>query len=129
MKDKVFIDDRNILNWIPENDPGDAEGTKIAIDLMKELLDENAPMPIIVDLSKAKRPDKNQRQIIISGLQNNFHAISKVALFGDTPLLKTIAYFIIKTSGFENMRFFDSRNKAMSWLVELEKYAPQSTQK
>lgn len=117
-KDKVFVDSKNILNWIPENPYGDASGTKATIDLMKQLLDEHGPMPILVDLSKADKPDKDQRQIIISSIQNNFHNISRIALFGETPILKVISFFIINTANYKNMKFFSSRSIAEKWLLD-----------
>lgn len=118
MKDKVFVDSDSILNWIPENNTGDVEGTSVSVNLLSELLEEHAPASVLVDLSKAQRPNTLQRQIIINALQSNKHNLRRVALFGESPLMKAVAYFIINTSGYDNIKFFSSRNKATLWLKE-----------
>lgn len=118
MKDKVFVDNEGILNWIPENVTGDVEGTSLSINVLTDLLEEHAPAMILVDLSKAERPNALQRQIIINAVQSNKHNIKRVALFGETPLMKAVAFFIINASGYDCMRFFSSRNKATMWLKE-----------
>jgi hypothetical protein len=121
MKDRVFIDSDNILNWIAENPTGDVEGTTLSVDVLSNLLDEHGPISILVDLTKADRPNTLQRQIILNGIQSNRHTIKKIAIFGESPLMKAVAYFIINASGYEQMKFFTSRNKATSWLKEAEK--------
>ncbi len=120
MKDRVFVDSDNILNWIPGNQTGDVEGTSMSVNVLSELLEERSPSCVLVDLSRAQRPNTLQRQIIINGLQSNRHNIQKIALFGESPLMKAVSYFIINTSGYENMKFFSSRNKAVTWLKEGE---------
>ena len=118
MNDKVFVDSKGILNWIPETPYGQTEGTKGAIDMIKQLLDEHGPMRILIDLSKSERPDKHQRQIIINALRNNFHNVSKIALFGVAPVMKAVAFFIINSAGYSNLKFFSSRSQAESWLMD-----------
>ena len=114
--DKVFKDHQSIINWIPENETGDIEGTKQSIEVIVSLLDENDTNGILVDLSKAERPDSHQRQIIVNAVKSNISKIKRIAIFGETPLLKTIAYFIINATGYSNMKFFDTRNHALAWL-------------
>jgi hypothetical protein len=121
MKDRVFIDSDTILNWIPGNPTGDIEGTSLSVNVLSDLLEEHSPTCVLVDLTRAQRPNTLQRQIIINGLQSNRHNIKKIALFGESPLMKAVSYFIINTSGYENMKFFSSRNKAVLWLKEPEK--------
>jgi hypothetical protein len=118
MKDKVFVDSDSIVNWIPENVTGDVEGTSVAVNVLSELIEEHAPSSILVDLTKAQRPNTLQRQVIINALQSNKHNIHKVALFGESPLMKAVAYFIINASNYGTIRFFSSRNKATIWLKE-----------
>ena len=116
--DKVFIDRYRILNWIPENPSGNVEGTQRSVDLMVNLLDEHGEMNILVDLSKADRPTAEQRKVIVNALRSYLKKIKKVAIFGQTPLMKAVSYFIIHAAGYSNTRFFDSRNKAEAWLRE-----------
>lgn len=116
MSDKVFIDSGEILNWIPENETGDIEGTRRSVQVMEDLLEEHTKMGILVDLSKAQRPNREQREIIINAIRSHTSNINKVALFGETPLIKTVAFFIINASRFENMKFFSNRSEALAWL-------------
>lgn len=115
-KDKIFVDRNNVLNWIPENPTGDTEGTILSFDVMENLLDQHGPMSIIVDLSKSLRPDSSQRHIIIGRLKEHMHQINKIALFGESPLMKAVAHFIINASGFTNIKFFQNRQQARQWL-------------
>lgn len=116
MSEKIFLDNHGIINWIPENSSGDLVGTKLSVDVMASLVEEKSPAVLLVDLSKAKRPTREQRDIIINGLQVNAHHIKKIALFGQTPLMKVISYYIIHATNFDTMRFFDSRTEAIAWL-------------
>jgi hypothetical protein len=115
-KDKVFLDRNNIINWIPENPTGDIEGTILSFDVMRELLNECGPTSVLVDLSKAIRPDASQRKIMIERIKDDLGNIKKGAIFGNTPLMKAVAYFVINATGIKNIKFFDSRNQAMTWL-------------
>ena len=118
MRGKIFADSNKIINWIPENPTGDVSGTKIAMDLISNLLEEQEKSSILVDLTKSFRPNTAQRQIIINALKNNFHNISKIAIFGENALMKAVAAFIINASGYTNMHFFVNRNQATQWLLE-----------
>ena len=105
------------MNWIAEDPTDDVEGIKLSMDIMVGLLEEHqGPINLIVDLSKGQRPNKVQRQIIINTLQSNHHNIKKVAIFGASPLMKAVSYFVINTAGFERIKFFDSRQQAIQWL-------------
>jgi len=117
MKGKIFVDSSKIINWIPEDPTGDIEGTKLAMDVMEGLLEEQGLSSILVDLTKSRRPNPLQRQIIINALQSNSHNIKKIALFGQTALMKAVAHFVINASGYERMKFFASRSQALQWLT------------
>ncbi len=121
MKDRVFVDNDGILNWIPGNTTGDVEGTSLSVNVLTGLLEEHGPIAVLVDLTRAQRPNSLQRQIIINALQSNRHNIKKIALFGESPLMKAVSFFIINTSGYDAMKFFSTRNKATIWLREPEK--------
>lgn len=118
MSEKVFLDNHRILNWTPENPTGDIAGTRLSLDVMQSLLDEHGPLSILVDLSKAPLPSPEQRAMEINSLQINAHRIKKIALFGHTPLLKVVAYYIIHATNFDAMKFFNSRTEAVAWLRE-----------
>lgn len=118
MKGKVFIDRHNIINWVPEDPTGDVEGTKLACDVMQNLLEEHGPMNILVDLTKAPLPDLQQRTVVIDAIKKNFQWIKRIAIFGESPIMKVVASFIIMTAGYGNVRFFSSRNQARAWLEE-----------
>ena len=117
MKGKIFIDSSKIINWIPEDPTGDVEGTKLAMDVMESLIEEQGPSSILVDLSKAPRPNGLQRQIMINSIQSNFHNIRKIAIFGENALMKAVAYFVVNTSGYGNLKFFSNRSEATQWLL------------
>ncbi len=118
MTDKIFMSNGTIVNWIPESMTGDEESIQKSMEVMNDLIEEHGPVTVLVDLSKAHRPNSKQREIIISALQADSHKILKIALFGETPLMKAVAYYVINTSGFSNMRFFANRSKAEQWLKE-----------
>jgi len=117
-KDKVFLDKNNIISWIPENQSGDTEGTKTAFDVLESLITDHNATSILVDLSKAEKPSSEQRKIMVQRIKDNYDMIKKVALFGDTPLMKVVAYFIINASELKNIRFFSSRSQALTWLKD-----------
>jgi hypothetical protein len=119
MHDKIFIDDINILNWVPDTEAGDVESVRGSMSLLSELIDEHTPTLLLVDLTRSHRPNAEQRKIIVQTLKANAHRILKMAFFGDTPLMKAVSYFIINASGFTNVKFFSSRTKAISWLKEM----------
>ncbi len=116
--DKVFIDSHNFINWIVENPTGDIEGTRLAIEVMIQLLEESDPMSILVDLSKGHRPNAEQRNIVIQAIKDNFDKIKKIAIFGESPLMKAVAYFILNATGYNHIRFFSIRHLAEAWLHE-----------
>ncbi|OGY88728.1 MAG: hypothetical protein A2677_00150 [Candidatus Komeilibacteria bacterium RIFCSPHIGHO2_01_FULL_52_14] len=118
MKGTVFVDSNKIINWAPENPTGDVEGTKLAMEVMEGLVNEQGPSSILVDLSKSKRPNALQRQIIINTIRANIHNLKKIAFFGETPLMKAVTYFVINTVGFANIQFFSSRSEALQWLTK-----------
>lgn len=120
MNSKVFVDSNKIINWIPEDPTGDIEGTKLAMEVMESLTEEEGPSNILVDLSKAHRPNALQRQIIINTIQSNAHNIKNVAFFGENALMRAVAYFVINTAGYNNIRFFANRNEAIQWLTKEE---------
>ena len=118
MKGKIFADTNNIIHWMPENPTGDLEGVTLAMDILEQLVNDHKPAMILVDLSKGQRPDAASRQMIISTIKRNAPSIKKNALCGHSPLMKAVAFFVINTSGYKNMRFFPSRHEASAWLME-----------
>ncbi|MBI4091097.1 MAG: STAS/SEC14 domain-containing protein [Candidatus Komeilibacteria bacterium] len=120
MKGKVFVDSAQIVNWIPEDPTGDIEGTKLAMEVMEGIVEEQGPSLILVDLTKGQRPNALQRQIIINTIRSNMHSIKKIAIFGESALMKAVAFFVINTSGYSNMRFFSSRSQAIQWLQQTQ---------
>lgn len=117
MKGKIFVEKNKIINWMPENPTGDTEGIRLAMDVLDNLVSENPPAHILVDLSKAHRPDANARALIIDTIRRNSKSIKKIALCGHSPLMKAVSYFVINTSGYNNMQFFSSRHEAAEWLL------------
>ena len=120
MKGKVFVDSAQIVNWIPEDPTGDIEGTKLAMDVLESIIEEAGPSLILVDLTKGLRPNALQRQIIINAIRRNFNNIQKVAIFGESALMKAVAFFVINASGYSNMKFFPSRSQAIQWLQQTQ---------
>jgi len=69
-----------------------------------------------IDLTRAGKPTPEGRRI---GQQRlDAEGIGKIAIFGMHPVAKVIASFVMGVTRKKDMRFFESREKALSWLKE-----------
>lgn len=121
MKSKIFVDHNSIINWIPEDETGAMEKTTLGVEVLEQLVMEHQPAKILVDLTKAQRPNHDQRQIIIRALRDNLDHICCIAFFGQSAVLKAITYFIINATNFGHIKFFDNRTEAVQWLQDMNK--------
>ena len=71
---------------------------------------------VFVDLNNAGKPTSEARKIGKARLEEE--GIGKVALFGLHPVARVIASFIIGVTKKEDMRFFKTKDEAITWLKE-----------
>ncbi len=70
----------------------------------------------LVDLSRAGKPTPKAREIGRKRLENE--DIGKIALFGQHPVARVIASFIMGVTRKKDMRFFRTKEEALAWLKE-----------
>ena len=71
---------------------------------------------VLIDLNKAGTPSSEARKIGQEAFENE--KIEKVALFGLHPIARVIASFVIGITRKKDMRFFKTREVALTWLKE-----------
>lgn len=72
----------------------------------------------LVDLSRAGKPTPEAREIGRKRLENK--DVGKTALFGQHPVARVIASFIMGVTKKKDMRFFKTKEEALAWLKEAE---------
>ncbi len=76
----------------------------------------NGKVNALIDLSRAGKPTPKAREIGRKRLETEY--VGKIALFGQNPVARVIASFIMGVTRKKDMRFFKNKEEALSWLNE-----------
>jgi hypothetical protein len=113
---RFYLDEDNILY---ENIVGefDEKRALMAKDVVLKLMNMvNDKINIFIDLNNAGHQTSKARKI---GQEMFEHEINKkIALFGMNPISRVIGSFVIGVTGKKDIRFFKSKEDALSWLKE-----------
>ena len=71
---------------------------------------------LMVDLSKAGKPTARTRKIIVKTLKQDI--FDKVALFGQSIVMRTVVKFMKAAANVSYIEFFDDEASALKWLKE-----------
>ena len=71
---------------------------------------------LFIDLSRTGLATSESRKI--GKRRFELEKIGKVAMFGMHPVARVLASFVMGVTKKEDMRFFKSKDKALSWLKE-----------
>jgi len=92
----------------------DVKSTKLQEILEKFLKRVKKKVNVLIDTNNIKDASSNARKEFQSAITNE--KIGKIAFFGLNPVAKVIASFVMGISKRKNMRFFNSKEKALNWL-------------
>lgn len=111
---RLYLGDDNIMYETIVGD-FDEQTAKAALEASLKLI-ENAEgqVKLLIDVNRAGKPSKEARDIFIK-----FHEqknLGKIAIFGLHPVARVLASFGMGLSRKEDMRFFKTREEALSWL-------------
>lgn len=118
-KSKVYLDEENIIHWDCELEepPGQEEAMQeIMNDILKLAQKVPGKTKVIVDFRKASSPTAKTRKIVIDTVKSGL--FEKVAIWGTSVFIRTIAKFIISGAGVDFIKLFDSEEEALKWLKQ-----------
>jgi hypothetical protein len=118
-KSNVYLDKENIIHWDSEleEQPGQENAMQEIMDKILKLAREvQGRVMVIIDFRKASNPTAKTRKIVAEALKSG--PFEKVAIWGTSIFIKTVAKFIISVAGVDFVRFFDSEAEAIKWLKE-----------
>jgi len=113
---RFYLGEDNILyeTIVGEFDEKKAIEAKEAVfKLMNKV---NGQVNILIDLNKAGNQSSKARKIGKEMFENEKN--EKIALFGMNPVARVVASFVMGIAKKEDMRFFKTKEKALSWLKE-----------
>ncbi len=70
----------------------------------------------LLDLSQMKNISSGARKILVEGSRHP--SVEKLALFGASTFIRTVANFITAAAGQSNQRHFPTKEAALKWLKE-----------
>lgn len=118
---KIWIDDNKVINvvvtpQITEND------VTLLVEKIKETLKEfSGKAKVLLDISTTSIIHSYRfRKITADQIREaiKYPGIEKAAVFGGGVIMKTIASFIVVASGAENIKIFETKDKALEWLLK-----------
>ena len=71
---------------------------------------------VLIDLNEAGTPSSGARKIGQEAFENE--KVGKIALFGLHPVARVIASFVMGVTRKKDIRFFKTKEKALTWLKE-----------
>ena len=115
-ENRIYFGEDNILyeTLIGKHDLETVIAIQDATDILKTLA--RGKINILVDLNKTVQPTSQARKAGKEKLENKEYG--KIALFGMHPVARVIASFLMGVTKKEDMRFFKTKDDALSWLKE-----------
>jgi hypothetical protein len=122
-KKMVWVDDKGIICLHLGDRPSEEDVYKLLDELLKvfresqqkpKILIYAIPYigPVVSNMKLRERLIDEAKAILAK------NELDKVAVFGGDAVSRTITSFIIRMSGFENMKAFDNEEEARRWLRE-----------
>ncbi|PCI21334.1 hypothetical protein COB64_00425 [Candidatus Wolfebacteria bacterium] len=71
---------------------------------------------LLYDLRKAGKPTAGARKKLVENSKDK--KFGKIAIFGASTLIKTVATFIINASGLDTIRHFPNEEEALQWFTQ-----------
>jgi hypothetical protein len=79
-----------------------------------EAVTEAEPLCLLVDSSRSGKTSATARKAYVE--LNRDHRLKKSAVLGANRYSRVLGSFILKATGRDNVRFFDSEEEAIAWL-------------
>lgn len=113
---RLYLGEDNILyeTLVGKQDLEIVIAIQEASDKLKSLVE--GKVNALVDLNKTEQPTLEARKAGRERLEEE--GTGKVAMFGMHPVARVLASFIMGITKKKDMRFFNSRDKALVWLKE-----------
>lgn len=94
-----------------------ASGLEEVLALMQPHLEEHAPVLFLNDFSGVADLSLADRWKIASRMKDNRKFIRRSAMFGLSSAMQFAARVVLRASGRQDVRVFDSREEAEAWLL------------
>jgi hypothetical protein len=116
MSYELAMTDEGILRmaFIGDVDIQDIEAAMKEAEPFLAAVPESGAMPMLSDVSRAGKLTSDARKGLAS--MGTDPRMGKSAIIGVSRYQRVVASFVIKASGQDNMRFFDSEEEALVWL-------------
>jgi hypothetical protein len=113
-QNRFYLDEKNVLNCIVAgySDEKIALGTKESCIKLAQMV--KGKVRVYIDLNNAGEYSSKARKIIRELTEHP--KIGKCAVFGMHPVARVIAAFVIGVSGNRDMRFFKTKEDAITWM-------------
>ncbi len=111
---RMFLDDNNLI-WITAVGEMDDELAalcrEVALKFFKTAIGK---IDILIDLNKSGKSSTGARKIWreLSGHEK----VAKIALFGQHPVARVVASFVMGITNKPDMKFFKTEQEALAWL-------------
>jgi hypothetical protein len=115
---EISMGDDGILRVAVVGTASDEEAEAFLRDFTQivESATETEPLHLIVDTTLAGKPSAVERRAYFEINRNP--RIGKAAVLGASRYTRVVISFVLKTSGRDNVRFFDLEEEALTWLKE-----------
>jgi 50S ribosomal subunit-associated GTPase HflX len=118
----LYLSEDNILHVIGGGDVDEELAIKLKEAVLKDFFNleelKGKKIPTLIDVNKAGRQSSKARKIWKELVEHE--KTGKIAFCGLHPVASVIAAFVMGISRKEDMRFFKTREEALSWLKQNE---------
>jgi hypothetical protein len=119
MAHRIYFDENHIMH-VELSGELDLAGMEAYLDEYEATIDSVKPAGtygVLVDTSGIAKVDLEARRLVVNRMENN-SASGVFGIFGATPFIKHLINFILRATlhGRQNVKYFDSRDEAMSWI-------------
>ncbi len=115
-ENKVTLIEKNIVNVVAVGFQSDATAFALNDINYKLLASTTEVLHFLIDLNLAGKNSQGARKQWTKISEES--RTGKIALFGLHPVARVLASFVIGVSRNKEMRFFNTRNDALKWLME-----------
>jgi hypothetical protein len=110
------------MEFIGDFTDDDADNQSAGIDHYMSQMAVGTQMNFLIDTSRMGKISAKARRVFTE--RNKNPQVGSTAVYGVSRTLKVLGVFIIKASGRDNIRFFDTESDGLAWLKqEVEKHA------
>jgi hypothetical protein len=115
-ENRVYLGEDDIIHVIPVGNMN-GKTAVIVIDEGLKLADMvEGKVNVLIDLNKAGKPSPEARKAVLELYDHE--KSGKMAFFGQNPVSRVVASFVIGITRKNDVRFFKTKEEALGWLKD-----------